>query len=241
MKIVAEKGSSYKNRSASALAVRKDLVDSGRFRGYADLRGLTIALSALGAGPQVELYRALERGGVPESEVKLVPMAFPDMVTAFKNRAIEASMFQEPLTTLAVEMGVIVRWALSYELYPDHTVGVLLYSPKLATEHPEAARRFMVAYLRGVRDYTDAFVKNRGRPEVVRVLVKYTTVKNPALFERMVPAGLHPDGQLNLKGIQYDLDWYMSRGFVTRKVELARAINLQYLEYALKRLGPYQW
>ena len=42
----------------------------------------------------------------------------------------------------------------------------MLYSPLFIQQQPEAAQRLVYAYLRGIRDYNDAFTKNRDRAEV---------------------------------------------------------------------------
>ena len=62
----------------------------------------------------------------------------------------------------------------------------------------------MVAYLQAVREYNDAFRKNDPalRPEIVSILSKYTTVKDPALYDRMQLAGLDPDGEVNVESLR---------------------------------------
>ena len=57
--------------------------------------------------------------------------------------------------------------------------------------------RFLIGYLRGVRDYNDAFARNQGRAEVVRILTEQTSVRDPALYERMNMPSLDPDGTIN--------------------------------------------
>ena len=239
MKIVAEKGSAFPGRSASALVIRKDLVDSGQFKDYADLKGKTIAVSSTDSAPHIELLKALEKGKLKESDVKIITMGFPDMNTAFANKAIDAAMFQEPLTSQAIEKGLIVRWKESADLYPNHTVGVVLYSPKFMSEHPDAAKKYMVAYLKGVRDYNDVFVKKDAKlkAEVLSILTKYTNVKDPAVLERAMPSGLNSDGYVYTEGIAADQDWYVARGLVKQKQEINDIVDNQYVDYAISVLG----
>ena len=45
------------------------------------------------------------------------------------------------------------------EIVPRQQVAVIMYSPKFAAEQVDVARRFMLAYVKGLRDYNDAFVK----------------------------------------------------------------------------------
>ena len=50
---------------------------------------------------------------------------------------------------------------------------------------PEVGRRFMVAFMRGSRDYKRAVESGERRDEVVQILVKHTAVKDPAMYARM--------------------------------------------------------
>lgn len=240
MKIVSEKGSAFEGRSASAFTVRKDLVDSGRYKTFRDLKGLKVAISARGNSPHVQLGRILDGAGLKEEDIELVTMAFPQMNVAFETRAIDAAMFQEPFTSRAVAQGLIARPVLVWEIYPRHTVGVILYGPDLVARKAEAGRRFMAAYLRGARDYNDAMIRQVNRPEVVRILTQFTRVKDPRTYDQMVPAGLSSNGELFPEGIAADQQWYHRKGLVEKPVDLGQVIDLQYLRYALDRLGRWE-
>src|SRR5207248_11723618 len=98
--------------------------------------------------------------------------------------------------------GVVL--ACEHDYSPNHRSAVLYYAEPFAAERVDVARRFMVAYLQAVREYNDAFRKNDPalRPEIVSILSKYTTVKDPALYERMQLAGLDPDGEVNVESLR---------------------------------------
>ena len=69
-----------------------------------------------------------------------------------------------------------------------------------------------------LRDYNDAFGEGIGRADVAQILAKHTTVKDLALYDRLIPAGLDPDGRLNVAGIRDDLALYGRLGCITRRV-----------------------
>lgn len=52
LRIVADKGSVTDKLEYSTLLVRKDLVDSGRYKSLADLKGMTIATASPGSGSE---------------------------------------------------------------------------------------------------------------------------------------------------------------------------------------------
>ena len=98
----------------------------------------------------------------------------------------------------------------------------------------------MVAYVRALRDYNDAFVKGIGRADVVQVLAKHTTVKDLALYDKFTPAGLDPDGRLNVQGIRDDVALYARLGCVTGELsDVRQVIDESFITYAGSVLGPY--
>jgi hypothetical protein len=43
----------------------------------------------------------------------------------------------------------------------------------------------MVAYVRGLRDYDDAIVRNKDQEAVLQILQKYSSIKDRAVYDRM--------------------------------------------------------
>jgi NitT/TauT family transport system substrate-binding protein len=242
LRIVADKGSTPSPAwDFNALMVRKDLLDSGQVKDYADLKGLTITTTAKGNSTEVDVAKALEKGGLTLADINYVNMSFTDMISAFANRAIDAGIVIEPFISRIESQGTALRWKGTTEFYGNQQVAVIMYGPAFMTERQDVARRWMIAYLRGVRDYNDAFgPKRQGRDEVVQILIKHTAIKDPHDYEQMRPAGLDPDGRLELASIQQDLDYYERSGLVPTHIDLSRVIDTSFQEYALQTLGPYQ-
>jgi NitT/TauT family transport system substrate-binding protein len=242
LRIVADKGSTPSPEwDFSALMVRKDLIDSGRVRDYADLKGLTISTTARGNSTEVEVVWALAKGGLTFEDIHYTSLSFTDMISAFANGAIDAAIVIEPYISRIEALGTAVRWRGVSEFYGNHQVAAILYGPGFVREQQEVARRWMIAYIRGLRDYNDAFgPKRQGRDEVLQILAKHTPIKDPRDYEAMRPAGLDPDGKLNLESIARDLEYYQRAGHVTQPIDLAQVIDTSFQEYAVSRLGPYQ-
>jgi ABC-type nitrate/sulfonate/bicarbonate transport system substrate-binding protein len=150
-------------------------------------------------------------------------------------------MVLEPFMSRIENQQTAVRWKGNSELHSAQQVAVIIYGPTVVEEKPEAGRRWMTAYIRGLRDYNDAFgPRKQGREDVVQILIKHTVVKDPRDYEQMRPAGLDPDGQLKLQGIREDLAYYERAGLVREPVDLARVVDTSFQEFAVQRLGPYQ-
>src|SRR5262249_49721391 len=198
MKIVADQDSIKPGYGYSSLMVRKDHVVSGRYKTFADLKGMKAAIGAPGTGTASALNEALKKGGLKYGDVDIVYIGFPEHLPAYKNKGIDASITNEPTMTLAMQDGVAVRVAGSDVTYPDQQTAVTFFSDHFISGRREVAQRFMRAYLRGVRMYNDALKDGRlagpKANEVIAILVKYTTIKDESMFRRMVPSYCNPDG-----------------------------------------------
>jgi NitT/TauT family transport system substrate-binding protein len=238
IKIVGPQARHDPGASAVYVMVRRDLIDDGQVRDYQDLRGRTVALNARAIAPEFGLAMALQQGGLQLADVELVELGFPDMVSAFANRVIDVAIQNEPAATQAASRGLAVKWREMGEVRSGIQFTMVLYSPEFA--RTEAAQRWMVAYLKGVRDYNDAFMKNQGRDEVIDILTRHTPVKDPALYSQMGFAFIDPNGQVDQSSLAEQLDWYVRQGQVTGAVDLTQVVDRTFVELAVQQLGRYE-
>ncbi|MBX5490853.1 MAG: ABC transporter substrate-binding protein [Chloroflexi bacterium] len=235
IKIVAGISRNVPGMSSSALVVRKELIDSGRVRDYADLRGLRIALVSKTSGLGAEFYRVLDLGGLTEQDVDFKQLSFPDATIALTNGAIDAGILTEPFVARLVQSGAGVRWKGADEIYPEHQITALLYGPGFRERYPEAAVGFIKAYIRGAREY-NAIMNSDDRTPVYRILTEYTPIKDLSIYPVMHPSGIHPDAALNVQSLEADQDLWARLGYIPQKADLQTAIDLQYWQEALRRL-----
>jgi ABC-type nitrate/sulfonate/bicarbonate transport system substrate-binding protein len=188
----------------------------------------------------VEIDRMMRLAGMTHRDVEIVVLPGPDMIAALANGTIDAAFVAEPIPTRAVAAGAAGRWKGSNEIYPDQQAAVVMYSPTFVKERPEAAKRFMVAYVQGLRDYYDAFFKNANRAEIVGILTRYTSLTDPRLYDEMVPFAVDPDGGINLQTFTDDMELLYQEGLVPEKPDLATHVNMSYVDYAVSKLGRYQ-
>jgi NitT/TauT family transport system substrate-binding protein len=222
--------------SSSALLVRKELIDSGRVKDFPDLKGLRFAVVSKSSGLGAELARILQKGGLTEADVDVKLLPFPDATVAMSNGAIDAGMLTEPFVARLVGSGVAVRWKGAEEIYPDHQITALLYGPDFA-QRQEPAIRFLTAYVRGAREY-NALINSSDRTPLYEVLAAHTPIKDLSVYPTMHPSSIQPDGALNVDSLRADQDLWASEGFVEQRADFTTAVDLQYLQAALQRLGP---
>ena len=243
IKIVADKGSTPPGYGFQPLLVRKDLVESGRYKSLKDLRGMKIAGSAPGSASTSTLNEALKLAGLKYGDVERVFMAFPQHVFALQNKAVDAAMTTEPSATRALQSGAAVRVMGDDQIYPNHQLAVVLYSSEFAQKRTEVARRFMRAYLKGVRDYNDALkdghIAGPNADEVIAVLTEMTPIKDAAVYRAITAQGCNPNGRVHEPSLKNDLEFYKSEKLIEGNVTVEQVIDNSFVDWAVKELGPY--
>jgi ABC-type nitrate/sulfonate/bicarbonate transport system substrate-binding protein len=224
------------------IVARKDLVESGHLQTYADLKGKVFSRpTALGIAT-IAAEKALQLGGLQPGDLTYVDLPnMADTVIGLSNKKIDLGYLSEPYAADSIDKGFAVKWREMADLVPNHVAAIWAYGSRLTEQQPELGRRFMVALMRGMRDYEDAFGKNKGRADVVSILVKHTTVKDPALYDKMQAIAEPASGEFPLDTLQQDLDWLSAHGAVQQPApELSKVVDTRFVQYALQQLGPYR-
>jgi NitT/TauT family transport system substrate-binding protein len=245
IKIVADKGSIRPGYVYSTLVVRKDLVESGRYKSLADLKGLKIGVSAYGTGNAATLNAALVLVGLKWSDAESVQLGFPQQYTALANKAIDGAIINEPLLSLAIKQGVAVKDRRDAEIYPEHQNAVVLYATDFVKRLPATAAKFMRAYLRGVRDFNDALkdghLAGPNADEVIKVLIGATDVKDASVYRETSPSALDPDGKVIVESLRRDLDFFKEQKLIEKAdITADSMLDMSFAESAVKDLGPYK-
>ncbi len=239
IKVVAARARAIPGSDSDVLMVRTDL--KGKIRRMSDLRGLKVAINAKGSPLEYMLGRMLESEGLSLKDVKVVYMPWPRMAPAFANKAIDAGTLVDPFVTLFQDKGLAVDWKRSSDYIRDPylEVAVLFYNREWAEKNPRLAEDFMTVYIRASRFYDRAWVAGKNRDELIDILVKYTRLKNKALYKRLSFSYLDPNGKVSKVGLRAMQDWYARAGMVPNKVNIDEMMDESYVKHALEQLGEY--
>src|SRR5258708_14943089 len=155
-RIVADRGHAQPGYLYQTVFMRKDLVDSGRFKSLKDLKGMRMGFAAQGVTSLSLLNEAAKYAGIKSEAITPAYLSFPHHVAALQNRALDGTLLIEPQATVAVNAGYAVPFMDTNEFYPYQQISVIFFSDKFAIQRKDIAEKFMRAWLRGVRSYNDS-------------------------------------------------------------------------------------
>ena len=122
-----------------------------------------------------------------------------------------------------IEAAVVLVPAQDY--YPDYPTP-LYYGPAFLDKNPDLGEKFMVAYLRGVRQY------NEGKTERnLEILKKYTKLDQDLLKQACwVP--IAEDGFVIRQPVQEYMDWMYANQKISQKLAVDQLFDMRYVTYA---------
>ena len=245
IKIVADKASSPPGYGGTKILVRKDHVESGRYKSLKDLKGMKFAMNAPGVSNTSTLNTLLKSVGLKYSDVETVDMPLPDHVAALKNKSVDASASVEPAPTLAIRERRRgpdqIRRRDPAEpsdrgaaLFGGIRAQAIQMPPSVhARLHPR--RALLQRRARGRQARTDL-----NADEVIAILSEATPIKSRDIYKSITPTGMNPDGRVNKESLAYDLAFYTEQGLIKGTVNLDDVVDGSFVEAAVKELGPYR-
>ena len=241
MRVVASK-SRVGPRGSGRYVVRRGLLEPGKPFAIKDVRGKVIALNSAGGSSRLYMDGLLKKGGLKEIDVVVRVMPFNDMVGALAQSAVDVAFLVQPFISVAEEQGIGVGIADLWDLFPGHMTNNLFYSDLFIRNRPAIAEKFMAGFLNGQRYFYDAVVKKKESfDSIVDIVAKFSRTGDRKLL-RLGLSGteLTPNGEMNLKEIQDDQDWYFQKGLIKTKTDVNKMLDLRFLQSAVQKLGMYR-
>lgn len=242
LKAVADRSHTSAGIPYITMFIRKDLVDSGRFKTLADLKGMKFALIARGIAVHSLLEVGLKSAGLNLSDVDIVYLDYPQQIVALKTGNIDATLMGEPFATELVDTGIGVRFMNTNDFFPNYVVTVFIYGETMLKDRPDVGRRFMKALLRGVRDFNDALddkgLLTRASPDMIAAFQREFKTE-PEAMRRVYSHSVDPNGVINPKSLNIDYAYLKGDKIISGKVTPADLIDTSFAEKAVAELGPY--
>jgi NitT/TauT family transport system substrate-binding protein len=237
LKFIADGGHDEKGHSYTAMVVRKALVDSGKVKNPADLKGLKIGVFNKGSTVDMTTQLILSAAKLQPSDVNFQYIAFDESVTALGNNAIDAAVLVEPYVAATADKGFAVRMWGASDLIGTMQTTMVNFSPDFAAKRQDTGNRFMQAYIKGSRDYMDAVTQGKDWDAIVAMLTKPTGVSDPALFKKMTLIVNDVNGEADINSLKAQQQWYADHGFVQTITPLDPFFDHSFIDHALAVVG----
>jgi NitT/TauT family transport system substrate-binding protein len=138
---------------------------------------------------------------------------------------IDAGVLTEPYITEAKNSGSAVI-LLPGDKYIRDTPFPLYFGPLFLEKNPELGRKFMVAYLQGVKQY------NAGKTERnLEILSNYTRLDRELLIE-CCWLQIAEDGTLPHEPVMEYMDWLYANQLISQKLGEDQIFDMTYVNYA---------
>ena len=212
-----------------ALLARRELVEDGALSQPERLRGLTLVMNRDNASAFF-VEKALARFGLSPDDMKILAIPSAARLEALEKGAVDIVSVTEPWLTRILSSGRSALCTADYEVIPGFQFGYIAFGPTLLDKQPEVGRRFMTAYLRGIRQH------NRGRTRRnIEILVKYTRLEPPLLAKAGWPC-FRDDGRINVESVLAFQEWGVKKGLVERRLAAADLWDPSFAEQATRLL-----
>jgi NitT/TauT family transport system substrate-binding protein len=231
IKVIADKGHiGTTGCSSGALVVRRELFETGELDSVAELEGRTMPLRSASM-EEYYLDKLLDTVGLTAADLELTSMPQPAELEAMAQGTIDASMASEPWATRHVQTGNAVVWMPYNDFVPGEQHVTVVFGPSLLEENPDAGRRFMVAYLRGVRQY------NEGKTERnLEIMAEFSGLDKEFLQEACW-FDFYNDGHVNVQSLLDFQDWAVENGYLDAVVPEDQLYDPSFIEYAIQVVG----
>jgi NitT/TauT family transport system substrate-binding protein len=183
----------------------------------------------------------LETAGVAVAAVDVNIFPFTQMPIAFANKAIDAGIVIPPFDYEFLEQNIALNFAEPDALVKPSpmTIAVIMVNTDWAKKNPSVMRNYYTAYLRGVRDYCNAYHGAPIKEEIVQTLLRHGSERRPELLYKYPWPARSPDGHINMTSMLDMQDWFIKNGYSRAKFPAERLVDASYAEYAVAKLGPF--
>lgn len=225
--------------TVTAFVGRKALVDSGRLKSMADMKGLNVVAPPAGNGVELLWSLIFKSANLTRADVNSIQLPITEVGSALINGKVDVAATTEPATTIVASQGAGVALLHDYDVYPRAQAGVLMFSPEFAKS--DLALPYMTAFLKGARLYNDTFVKKLpdARAKAIKALIAHTALKDASLYEKMVVPRVDPNGPPNVKSLQDQQDYFVANGEQQKPVDINTVVDLSLAKTAAAKLGAY--
>ena len=236
IRAIASLGEEKPDRIQSAwLTVLNDQADA--FADLPDLAGKRVEGAREGSPPAMLVNQALDAAGLTPGDVELTYRVQqpPDMLAIARAGGADVIGMSEPLATQAEQQGVVKKWKGVSDIMPWFQAGLLVASPAFLKDKPEAAAKFLAAYLVACREINAT--NGEWTPELVEVVQKNFDISPDDIRAQGGVPYFNPAGEISAESLDRIQQMYVDDGVLKNPVELTELTDTTPLDAAVAEVG----
>jgi NitT/TauT family transport system substrate-binding protein len=237
LRVVGDKESILPHFSTQLVA-RTSLVGDTTAQTLHNLRGRTVSVSGRTSASFFLFAALLKKYGLSLEDVKIVELAYANTLPALTNGAIDAAVELEPYLSNILGTGAVKAVSDFVEALPPRaSIVPVVYSEKLVANR-KAGEAFMIAYMKAVRVYNDAFLKGTDKDRVIDIVAKQTNF-DPEVIRRSNPVGFEPNQEVNPVFLDEVQRFYLEQRFIPSAADVKTLVDPSFAAAAVRALGRY--
>ncbi len=190
-----------------------------------DLKGKTVAVNGFSTSGELWLRTALERHGLSENDVTVVPIAFPAIAESLRSGRIDAGEFPQPFDAMARKEMAVKTIFTSKEGMPfDEELVVSLGQDTFLKANAEAVKGFLV----DLQAATKFYLGHSREARQILIDKKFVRVP-PEIYLDMKDYDRDPAMRVDIDALRKMQDMQVSAGFQKKTVDVASLVDLSYL------------
>ena len=206
---------------------RKELAESGVLDNLENIKNMKVALSPISSA-EYALDILLKDSGLSSEDVQILDIPLPARLEGLGTGAVDIAAMSEPWATRAINAGSGVIWQPWENYLPNFELSIIMYGPNLLEKNPEIGKRFMVAYLNALKQYSEGKTDRN-----IEIVVKYTELK-PEEVRQSCWIAVNPQGAINIPQILEFQEWAISKGYQVERVTPEQFYDPSYIEQAIQ-------
>lgn len=243
--VILDRGLNKPGHGYTVINVSQTQYDAGikTVADFAKLKGKRIGVGAVGSINQYAMAQALLKAGLnPANDVQwIVNVPQPDLMKMLGQNQVDA-------TDLAYQFGFFAqnnKWGPLVvnddAVIPDSQISTYAARKDFLSRNRDAAVRFAMAYLQGVKEFNAAAAAPDKHMDIVEILAKNTALDKPELVKAIAPYWSYgaEDGMPNVKSIMEMQEFWGGKYFqyVDKKVSEQQLFDLSIAKEAKERLA----
>lgn len=187
-----------------------------------DLKGRTIGINGFSGSGHLWTKVVLEKNGLTEKDVTLVPMPFPAQGEALKSNTLAVGMFPQPFASIIEkEIGARQIYSSKDAAAFEEELMVLIAKPAFIRANRAAVDALVADLVVLTKRYADNPVQSR------QALIDAKMVRvAPEIYLNMPDYYREPSVQVSVASLEQMQELQMGAGFQTKKVDLKCRVDL---------------